>query len=49
VSLNYEVSGEGEPLLLVMGTSGNIGLWADMVARASQGRQSRRVGVVTRR
>ena len=33
VSLNYEVSGEGEPLLLAMGTSGNIGLWAEMVPR----------------
>jgi pimeloyl-ACP methyl ester carboxylesterase len=33
VSLNYEVSGEGEPLLLAMGTSGNIGLWAGLVER----------------
>jgi len=33
VRLNYEVSGEGEPLLLAMGTSGNIGLWAGLVER----------------
>jgi hypothetical protein len=26
VSLNYEVSGPGEPLLLIMGTSGSIPL-----------------------
>ena len=36
VSLNYEVSGEGEPLLLVMGTSGNIGLWAGLVERLAE-------------
>ena len=30
VALNYEVSGEGEPLLLVMGTAGAIQLWGDL-------------------
>jgi pimeloyl-ACP methyl ester carboxylesterase len=36
VTLNYEISGEGEPLLLVMGTSGSILLWGDLIARLSQ-------------
>ena len=36
VSLNYEVSGEGDPLLLAMGTSGNIGLWAGLVERLAE-------------
>jgi pimeloyl-ACP methyl ester carboxylesterase len=31
VTLNYEVHGEGEPLLLVMGTSGAIPLWAQLL------------------
>jgi pimeloyl-ACP methyl ester carboxylesterase len=36
VTLNYEVSGEGEPLLLVMGTSGAIPLWAELLPRLAQ-------------
>lgn len=32
VSLNYEISGDGDPMLLVMGTSGSIGLWGGTVA-----------------
>jgi pimeloyl-ACP methyl ester carboxylesterase len=36
VTLNYEISGEGEPLLLVMGTSGSILLWGELIARLSQ-------------
>jgi pimeloyl-ACP methyl ester carboxylesterase len=31
VTLTYEVAGDGEPLLLVMGTSGSIGLWGGTV------------------
>jgi pimeloyl-ACP methyl ester carboxylesterase len=33
VTLNYEISGEGDPLLLIMGTSGSIGLWAEVIPR----------------
>ena len=36
VTLNYEVSGEGEPLLLVMGTSGSIPLWGEIVPRLAE-------------
>jgi pimeloyl-ACP methyl ester carboxylesterase len=36
VTLNYEVSGEGEPLLLVMGTSGSIPLWAQLLPRLAE-------------
>jgi pimeloyl-ACP methyl ester carboxylesterase len=36
VSLNYEVSGEGDPLLLVMGTSGSIPLWGELVPRLAE-------------
>jgi pimeloyl-ACP methyl ester carboxylesterase len=36
VTLNYEISGEGDPLLLVMGTSGAIGLWGELIPRLSQ-------------
>ena len=32
VTLNYEITGDGDPLLLVMGTSGSIGLWGGTVA-----------------
>ncbi len=39
VTLNYEVTGDGEPLLLIMGTSGSIGLWGDLVARLAEGHQ----------
>ena len=33
VTLNYEVIGEGEPLLLIMGTSGSIPLWGELLPR----------------
>lgn len=36
VRLNYEVSGEGEPLLLVMGTSGSIPLWGELLPRLAE-------------
>jgi pimeloyl-ACP methyl ester carboxylesterase len=36
VTLNYEVSGEGDPLLLVMGTSGSIPLWGELVPRLAE-------------
>lgn len=36
VTLNYEISGEGEPLLLVMGTSGSIPLWGELVPRLAE-------------
>ena len=36
VPLNYEISGEGDPLLLLMGTSGAIGLWGELVPRLSE-------------
>ena len=39
VSLNYEISGSGEPLILIMGTSGAIPLWGEIVARLSQTHQ----------
>ena len=29
VGLHHEITGEGEPLLVVMGTSGALGLWGD--------------------
>jgi pimeloyl-ACP methyl ester carboxylesterase len=36
VTLNYEVSGEGDPLLLVMGTSGSIPLWGELLPRLAE-------------
>jgi len=36
VTLNYEISGEGDPLLLIMGTSGSILLWAEIVPRLAE-------------
>jgi pimeloyl-ACP methyl ester carboxylesterase len=36
VTLNYEISGEGDPLLLIMGTSGSLLLWAEMVPRLAE-------------
>src|SRR3954453_13550944 len=36
VRLNYEISGEGEPLLLIMGTSGSILLWGEVIERLAQ-------------
>ncbi len=32
-TLNYEISGDGEPLLLIMGTSGAIPLWGELTSR----------------
>lgn len=31
VTLNYEISGDGEPLLVIMGTSGSILLWGQLI------------------
>lgn len=39
VTVNYEITGSGEPLLLVMGTSGAIPLWGEMIARLSETNQ----------
>jgi pimeloyl-ACP methyl ester carboxylesterase len=36
VTLNYEISGEGDPLLLVMGTSGSIALWGELIPRLAE-------------
>ena len=36
VTLNYEVSGEGDPLLLIMGTSGSMMLWGEAVSRLAE-------------
>ncbi len=36
VTLNYEISGDGDPLLLVMGTSGAIGLWGELLPRLTE-------------
>jgi pimeloyl-ACP methyl ester carboxylesterase len=36
VTLNYEISGAGEPLLLVMGTSGSIPLWGELLPRLAE-------------
>src|SRR3954447_2034434 len=36
VTLNYEISGEGDPLLLIMGTSGSILLWGDIIPRLAE-------------
>ena len=36
VTLNYEISGEGDPLLLIMGTSGAIPLWGEVTARLAE-------------
>lgn len=35
-TLTYEITGDGEPLLLIMGTSGSIGLWGGLVERLAQ-------------
>jgi pimeloyl-ACP methyl ester carboxylesterase len=37
VRLNYEIAGEGEPLLLIMGTSGSIPLWGTIPAGLAEG------------
>jgi pimeloyl-ACP methyl ester carboxylesterase len=36
VTLNYEISGEGEPLLLIMGTSGSLLLWGEITPRLAE-------------
>ena len=36
VGLHHEITGEGEPLLVVMGTSGALGLWGEVVPRLAQ-------------
>lgn len=36
VTLNYQISGAGDPLLLIMGTSGSIGLWGELTARLAE-------------
>ncbi len=36
VALNYEVSGEGDPLLLVMGTGCAIPLWGELLPRLAE-------------
>jgi len=36
VRLNYEVSGDGDPLLLVMGTAGSIPLWGELIPRLAE-------------
>lgn len=36
VTMNYEISGDGDPLLLVMGTSGSIPLWGEIVPRLAE-------------
>jgi pimeloyl-ACP methyl ester carboxylesterase len=35
-TLNYEISGDGDPLLLIMGTSGSIPLWGELAARLAE-------------
>jgi pimeloyl-ACP methyl ester carboxylesterase len=39
VTLNYEITGDGEPVLLIMGTSGSIPLWGEIVPRLAQNYQ----------
>jgi pimeloyl-ACP methyl ester carboxylesterase len=36
VALNYEIRGEGDPLLLVMGTGGAIPLWGELLPRLAE-------------
>jgi pimeloyl-ACP methyl ester carboxylesterase len=36
VTLNYEISGDGDPLVIVMGTSGAIGLWGEALPRLAE-------------
>ena len=36
VELQYEITGEGDPLLLVMGTAGSMGLWGELTSRLSE-------------
>jgi len=36
VTLNYEITGEGEPVLLIMGTSGSLPMWGEVAPRLAQ-------------
>jgi len=36
VTLNYEITGQGDPLLLVMGTSGSLLLWGELTSRLAE-------------
>ena len=36
VELNYETAGDGDPLLMIMGTSGAIPLWGELAHRLAQ-------------
>src|SRR3954467_6285580 len=36
IALNYEISGEGDPLVLIMGTSGSIPLWGEVIPRLDE-------------
>ena len=36
VELQYEITGQGDPLLLVMGTAGSIPLWGELTARLAE-------------
>jgi pimeloyl-ACP methyl ester carboxylesterase len=36
VTLNYEISGEGDPLLLITGTSCSIPLWGEIIPKLSE-------------
>jgi pimeloyl-ACP methyl ester carboxylesterase len=35
-TLNYEIAGDGDPLLLIMGTSGAIPLWGEVMTRLAE-------------
>jgi pimeloyl-ACP methyl ester carboxylesterase len=39
VTLNYEITGEGDPLLLIMGTSGSMQLWGELTSRLAENYQ----------
>jgi pimeloyl-ACP methyl ester carboxylesterase len=36
VELNYETAGDGDPLLMIMGTSGAIPLWGELASRLAE-------------
>jgi len=36
VTLDYEVHGEGDPLLLIVGTSGSMLLWGELIPRLAE-------------
>ncbi|MBP2365280.1 alpha/beta fold hydrolase [Pseudonocardia parietis] len=39
ITVNHESTGSGEPLLLIMGTSGSIPLWGELTARLAEQHQ----------